>query len=130
MARNVERDVQLREKQRNNILDKSRQLFAIRGLQGVRMQDIAQASGITPANVYHYFNSKEDLLMEVILQSQLLSGILAEGQQQGQIKAGDPMQMAARYVISLSGFNVYCSTDLYEGIQFEFEDIIAHLRQE
>ncbi|MBP1993633.1 TetR/AcrR family transcriptional regulator [Paenibacillus eucommiae] len=193
MARNVERDAEFRERQRNNIMEKATQLFALSGLRGVRMQDIAQAVGITTANVYHYFSSKEELIREVITHSQtafgealtklsegsgtpwdklvsigspkenkksyivllhlnialsealpealkqqyksratenlrILSGIVAEGQRQGQIKAGDPMQMAARYVILLTGFNVYSSTELYEGIRFKFEDIIAHLR--
>jgi TetR/AcrR family transcriptional regulator len=176
-------------------MEKAMQLFAIRGLRGVRIQEIAQEVGITPANVYHYFSSKEDLFMQVVLKSQfefgedlqklseesgtpwdklvsigtpienkksynvllhlnialsdalpealkqqvksnatenlkIMSGILAEGQRQGQIKPGDPMKMAARYVISLTGFNVYNTIENYEGIRFRFEDIIAHLKQE
>lgn len=194
MARNVERDIKFREKQRSIIMEKASQLFALRGLQGVRIQDIAKAVGITPANVYHYFKSKEDLLVEIVFQSQLefreelerminddstpwnklisigvsgggdrkshlimlhlsmalsdampeqrkqqfkangmenlniLSSIIAEGQRQGQIKNGEPMQLAARFIMSLSGFNVYCATHLYEGIEFSFEDIIADLK--
>jgi AcrR family transcriptional regulator len=47
------------------ILDNARRLFAARGYGGVTNKELAAASGITTAALYHYVESKLDLYVEV-----------------------------------------------------------------
>lgn len=48
------------------ILSEARQLFAERGFDGVSVNDIAKAAGISKANIFHHFGNKESLYMEVL----------------------------------------------------------------
>jgi TetR/AcrR family transcriptional regulator, cholesterol catabolism regulator len=48
------------------ILDKAGQLFWQKGYHSTSMKDVADACNCRPANIYHYFKSKEDILYEVI----------------------------------------------------------------
>lgn len=40
--------------------------FYVHGYDGASMRDIAKAGGVTPAAIYHYYSSKQDLLMDII----------------------------------------------------------------
>ncbi len=51
---------------REEILALSVPLFAARGFDGVSMRDIAVASGVTPAALYHHFSDKEQLCLDVV----------------------------------------------------------------
>lgn len=46
----------------DEILDKSAELMAQLGYHGTSMRDLAQVTGRSLAGLYHYFNSKEELL--------------------------------------------------------------------
>ncbi|MBN2239628.1 MAG: TetR family transcriptional regulator [Dehalococcoidales bacterium] len=48
------------------ILDKAEALFWEKGYNGTSMRDIAGACNCKPANIYNFFESKEDILYEVI----------------------------------------------------------------
>lgn len=48
------------------ILDKAGVLFWEKGYHGTGMRDIAKACECKPANIYNYFEGKEDILFEVI----------------------------------------------------------------
>ncbi len=50
---------------RRTIIDNARRLFAERGYGGVTNKELAAASGITTAALYHYFESKLDLYVAV-----------------------------------------------------------------
>ncbi len=52
---------------RSWILDKAGALFWQKGYHSTSMRDIANACKCKPANIYNYFESKEDILYEVIL---------------------------------------------------------------
>ena len=47
-------------------MERSLELFSARGYNGVSMNDIAQAVGITKAALYYHFADKESLFLEVI----------------------------------------------------------------
>ncbi len=47
------------------ILDAAIQVFADKGYFGARVSDIAKEAGIAYGLVYHYFNSKEELLISI-----------------------------------------------------------------
>lgn len=48
---------------KSRILDAARDLFARRGYHAASMNDVARASGLGKAAVYHYFPSKQALLL-------------------------------------------------------------------
>ena len=50
---------------RRVVIHKAAELFEARGFHGTSMQDVADSVGITKAALYHYVNSKEDLLYEI-----------------------------------------------------------------
>lgn len=48
------------------ILEVAERLFAARGYDAVSIQDIADAAGVSKANVFHHFGSKEKLYFSVL----------------------------------------------------------------
>jgi len=51
---------------RRAILDRSAELFAEHGYDRASMSRIAEACGVSKANLYHYYKDKEELLFDVI----------------------------------------------------------------
>ena len=51
---------------RDRILLEAERLFAAGGYDGVSMREIAEACGVTKANIYYYFEDKERLYLEVL----------------------------------------------------------------
>lgn len=54
------------DERREQLLDIAASLFAKHGLEGTTTKDIAKAAGVSPGLLYHYYSSKEDLLLNVI----------------------------------------------------------------
>ena len=52
---------------RDKILDVAEALFARRGYAGIGLREVADASGLAKASLFHHFRSKEQLYHEVIL---------------------------------------------------------------
>jgi AcrR family transcriptional regulator len=48
------------------LLDAALTVFAERGYRNTRIDDVAEAAGVTKGAVYHYFATKEDLLLRAI----------------------------------------------------------------
>ncbi|MFI8413667.1 TetR/AcrR family transcriptional regulator [Paeniglutamicibacter gangotriensis] len=51
---------------RLQLIDISRQLFSLRGVDGTTIEEIARAAGVSKPVVYEHFGSKEALYMEVV----------------------------------------------------------------
>ena len=51
---------------KERILDAATELFARKGFDGTRVQEIADAAGVNKAMLYYYFRNKDELLMAVI----------------------------------------------------------------
>ena len=49
------------------ILDNATMLFCSKGYENTGIRDIAYICNCKPGNIYHYFNSKEDILFEVLM---------------------------------------------------------------
>ncbi len=64
---------------RERILDSATRLFAEHGFESASMPAIAKASGITAGAIYKHFESKGDLLLEVVKRSFLSSPLFAHG---------------------------------------------------
>ncbi len=65
------------ESTRERILTSATRLFAELGFEGSSMPAIAKASGITAGAIYKHFESKGELLLEVVRRSFLSSPLLA-----------------------------------------------------
>ena len=73
-----------RAHRRDLILDAATTLFAERPFHEIGMRDIADEAGISPASIYRYFSSRDDILAE-ILDQEVLEG---SQRQQDRIKRG------------------------------------------
>jgi TetR/AcrR family transcriptional regulator len=54
------------DEKRRAILNRSAELFAAHGYDRASMSKIAEACGVSKANLYHYYKDKEELLFDVI----------------------------------------------------------------
>ncbi|MBN9797490.1 TetR family transcriptional regulator [Pseudonocardia sp. UM4_GMWB1] len=52
---------------RRRILDATASLLATRGYAGTRLADVARLAGVRPPAVYYYFDSREDLVEQVVV---------------------------------------------------------------
>ncbi|MDX2008194.1 MAG: TetR/AcrR family transcriptional regulator [Meiothermus sp.] len=71
---------------REQILAAAIQVFSERGFQVAKMQEVANAAGISNGTVYNYFRSKDELLLALLAQ---LAEREQRAEQMEQIKAGD-----------------------------------------
>ncbi len=66
MTRNKELNQKIRDGRREQILSKALMLFAARGLSATKISDIAKAADISQGLLYHYFESKDEIFVELI----------------------------------------------------------------
>lgn len=64
--RTSEQFQEIREKSREHLVNVSMKLFATKGYQNTSISMIAQEAGVAKGALYHYFKSKEELLVSVI----------------------------------------------------------------
>jgi AcrR family transcriptional regulator len=68
-----------KEKNKSTILDAATQLIFKKGIENVSMRDIAQASDYSPAALYKYFDNKEAIIRQIMMQkNQHLMNMLDE----------------------------------------------------
>ncbi len=63
--------------QRQHILSVALSLMAQHGVDGTSMRDLAGATGLNVASLYHYFPSKRDLLVAVLEEHGFVDGLVA-----------------------------------------------------
>ncbi len=63
MARTIAKD---HDKKRAQILAQAARVFATEGFDRASMSQLAQACGISKANIYHYYPSKDALLFDIL----------------------------------------------------------------
>src|SRR4051812_20688098 len=54
------------EERPQEILDAAIMVFAERGYHETRLEEVAEAAGVTKGAIYHYFDTKADLLLQAI----------------------------------------------------------------
>lgn len=64
--RSSEQFKELRDASRQKILDASLELFGTKGYESTTISDIVKSAGISKGLIYHYFESKEDILKNLI----------------------------------------------------------------
>jgi AcrR family transcriptional regulator len=62
----VSQESENRNESRQRILDTARDVFAEKGFDGARVDEIAQRAGVNKALIYYYFKSKDQLLQEIL----------------------------------------------------------------
>jgi AcrR family transcriptional regulator len=62
-----ERRTRKREARRQDILEKTKELFKIKGLSSTTMEDIASRAEISPGTTYLYFKNKEEIYASINL---------------------------------------------------------------
>ena len=60
------------EERQVQIVEAAAKLFAEKGFDGTSIDDIAEACGVAPGLIYHYFDSKADILKALIEQKSFL----------------------------------------------------------
>jgi AcrR family transcriptional regulator len=55
------------KRRKDEILEVATQLFSMRGFHGTRMDDVAEAAGLNKATVYHYYQSKAEILFDLCI---------------------------------------------------------------
>jgi AcrR family transcriptional regulator len=65
MPRSQAKNEEIRASRRAQVLKAAQQVFAERGFHAANVADVAATAGVSQGTVYHYFDSKEELLMAV-----------------------------------------------------------------
>jgi AcrR family transcriptional regulator len=63
------------EERRNQLIDVALELFAEKGWENTSVKDLAEVGGVAPGLIYHYFSSKEDLLLAVFDKHSFMSDL-------------------------------------------------------
>lgn len=122
MARSLARD---HDQKRASILKAAAEIFAREGVARASMAQVASACGISKANIYHYYASKNDLLFD-ILDSHLFAlmsrlDALPLDQMDGPAK----LRLLVAEIL-----NAYEGMDAEHKIQSEAIGMLAHDRQD
>ncbi len=84
---------------RRLILDAAIRVFARKGFHHCRVSDVADEAGVAYGLVYHYFDSKEEILNQVFSERwQLMLDAIAEIDRQ-EVPARDKLYMVASFII-------------------------------
>ena len=62
----TERQIKERELRKQNILESALSVFKNKGFEGSTMDEIAKDADFGKATLYYYFNSKEEIFVEIL----------------------------------------------------------------
>jgi AcrR family transcriptional regulator len=65
------------QRRREQLIDAALSVFARQGVDGASIKDVAAAAGVTAGLLYHYFDSKEDLVAAVLAERGFLPQLRA-----------------------------------------------------
>lgn len=66
------RQPEQREQRRQELLAAASELLTSGGLEAVSLSAIARAAGLAKSNVYRYFGSREEILLDILVQDELV----------------------------------------------------------
>ena len=85
VPRTEEQNEQLREQRKIQLLEAAQRVFSRQGFHAAKVADVAAEARVSQGTVYHYFDSKEELLLAVFtawetgsLQAEIGQALLAE----------------------------------------------------
>lgn len=108
----------------NNIIVAAEQVFGKVGFHNAKMEDIAQAAGITKVTLYSYFQSKENLYMAIIYNAfQALTEIFYSTIDESRSKSGFEGTLAI-----FNSFYLFCENNfLYSEAMLDYFSIIRNI---
>jgi TetR/AcrR family fatty acid metabolism transcriptional regulator len=85
---------------RRVILDAAVTVFARQGFHSCRVSDVADEAGVAYGLVYHYFESKEEILNELFLERwEIMLGAIAEIDRREELPAREKLHLVAGFII-------------------------------
>jgi TetR/AcrR family transcriptional regulator, fatty acid metabolism regulator protein len=85
---------------RRMILDAAIRVFARRGFHACRVSDVADEAGVAYGLVYHYFDSKEEILDTLFTERwQVMLDAIREIDEKQEVTARDKLYMVASFII-------------------------------
>jgi TetR/AcrR family transcriptional regulator, fatty acid metabolism regulator protein len=85
---------------RRQILDAAITVFARRGFHACRVSDVADEAGVAYGLVYHYFQSKEEIMGTLFTERwQIMLDAISEIDQQQDVAARDKLYLVASFII-------------------------------
>ena len=85
---------------RRLILDAAVRVFARRGFHHCRVSDVADEAGVAYGLVYHYFDSKEEILNTLFLERwQIMLDAIAEIDSRDELSARDKLHRVASFIV-------------------------------
>ncbi|HEX8076146.1 MAG TPA: TetR/AcrR family transcriptional regulator [Thermoleophilaceae bacterium] len=85
---------------RRLILDAAIRVFAEKGFHHCRVSDVADEAGVAYGLVYHYFDSKEEILNSLFIERwQLMLDAIVEIDEMRDVPARDKLYMVASFII-------------------------------
>jgi TetR/AcrR family transcriptional regulator len=110
---------------RAKILAAAQQEFVTNGLNGARVDQIAEASGVNTNLIYHYFGSKDGLYLEVL---ETIYAGLRTNQQDAHLRTAPPAEAMVRLVENT--FDHFAATpELIRLMSIENIHYAAHLKR-
>lgn len=98
--RNIERDRQVREERRRQIMGAALTMFTRKGITACKMSDIAKEAGLSHGHVYNHFASKEELLKCIVFESQNLYTIILQEMRQVEGSVPDKLLWMSKAYLS------------------------------
>jgi AcrR family transcriptional regulator len=98
----TKREAQAQER-RNQLIDVARRLFAEKGMERTSIRDIADAAGVAPGLIYHYFENKDALFWAIIERHNPLAEMTALFAQAETLPVREFMLLAATRGYALMG---------------------------
>lgn len=112
------------EASRARILDQARVEFVTHGLNGARVDRIAEAAGVNKNLIYHYFASKEQLYLEVL--ERIYSGLRAT-QDDARLRGLPPVE-GMRELVAATFDHFVATPDLIRLMSVENIHYAQHLK--
>lgn len=84
---------------RATILEQAARLFTDKGFEGTSLMDIAQATELTRPALYHYFKSKDEILVTLVEQASRGAAEKLERIASGQLPPTDKLRAATRELV-------------------------------
>jgi len=91
------------EARRKHLVETAVKVFAERGFAGATIKDIGAAAGMSPALLYHYYESKEDLLNAVVEHYSFVGEMRRLMEKNEKLPVEDFLKMLARHFYDLVG---------------------------
>lgn len=83
---------------RENLLSAALQVFSEYGYSAARLQDVAQAAGVTRGAIYHHFGGKKELFKALVTERSSEVNLLAE---QAVREGGSPLTVLSRVLVRM-----------------------------